>query len=581
MINKTIIMEALRYGEKIDLECKRAENKLPGSIWETYSAFANTDGGLILLGVEEHPNEKDFSERFTFLNIPNAEQRVKDFWNTINSEKVSANILVDSNVGLCNINGNTILWIEVPRADYKQKPVYINGNPLKGSYKRNHEGDYHCTEEEVKAMLRDASDSGNDGGLLDGYTMDDIDLNSLRSYRIEFEHQNPAHIWNGIEDREFLKNMGGYAVDRATGKGWLTAAGLLMFGKGISVRERFDNIRMDYIDESNLMTGERWSDRLTYDGLWENNLYNFVRQVMPKLVSGLKRPFRLEGMVRIDDTSVHKAIREAVVNMVIHSDYLINGVLKIIKTDKGFLFSNPGNLKLPVQAIYEGGHSVARNPRIQTMFRMIGLGDNIGSGFPAILNAWHEENWRKPDLSQNEELHQVELRLWMISLMPEECSEYLQKLFGAAYLHLKREEQIILGTAYLENEVTNSRLQSILDVHSIEIGHFLSELVDKEMLTNNRKGRWTSYRLNEGYRNENEQLDLFDMPYEVPGLKNDTDRIIYDYIKSNGFITTRQILNITKITTTAGASVALNRMIDAGLVEKVRHGRHFIYQLKN
>ena len=48
------------------------------------------------------------------------------------------------------------------QADYKQRPVYINGNPIKGSYKRNNEGDYHCTEEEVKAMLRDANDSGND-----------------------------------------------------------------------------------------------------------------------------------------------------------------------------------------------------------------------------------------------------------------------------------------------------------------------------------------------------------------------------------------------------------------------------------
>ena len=116
-----------------------------------------------------------------------------------------------------------------------------------------------------------------------------------------------------------------------------------MFGKGLSVRERFDNIRMDYIDESNLLPGSRWSDRLTHDGMWENNLYNFVRQITPKLVNGIKRPFRLEGMVRVDDTPVHKAIREAVANMIIHSDYLITGVLKVVKKDTGFLFSNVSN----------------------------------------------------------------------------------------------------------------------------------------------------------------------------------------------------------------------------------------------
>lgn len=579
-MNSAEILELLKYGEHINLECKKAESNLPKSLWETYSAFANTDGGVILFGVEEHMKETDINKRFSFVSINNPEQRLKDFWNTVNGEKVSANILVDANVGTCEMNGATIIWIQVPRADYRLKPVYINGNPMKGSFKRNHEGDYHCTEEEVKAMLRDANESGNDGSLLTGYTMNDIDLNSLRSYRVEFEHRNPEHIWNGDDDKTFLKNIGGYAVDRATQKEWLTTAGLLMFGKGLPIRERFDNIRMDYIDECNLIPGSRWSDRLTYDGMWENNLYSFVRQIIPRLSSGIKRPFKLEGMVRIDDTPIHKAIREAVINMMIHSDYLITGVLKIVKTDKGFVFSNPGNLKLPVQMIYEGGHSVARNPRIQTMFRMIGLGDNVGSGFPTILNVWGGEQWRKPDLSQNEELHQVELKLWMISLMPPECTDYLYRLFGDAYKNLNKDAQIILGTAYLEGGVTNARLQSILELHSIEIGHILSSLADKNMLIIDRKGRWTSYKINIDYETEAEKLQFAAPSFDMTALKNETDKIIYEYIKANGFITTHQILGITRITTMAGASVALGRLMDAKLIEKVRQGRKFIYQLK-
>ena len=575
------ILELLQYGEHIHLECKKAETKLPNSVWETYSSFANTDGGVILFGVEEHLKETDFDKRFSFLTINNPEQRLKDFWNTIHSDKVSCNILVDANVGLSEVNGETIMWIQVPQATYKQRPVYINGNPMKGSFRRDHEGDYHCTEDEVKAMLRDASDSGNDGGLLSGYTMDDIDLNALRSYRIEFEHRNPEHVWNGDDDQTFLRNMGGYTIDRASGKGWLTTAGLLMFGKGLAIRERFDNIRMDYIDESNLIPGSRWSDRLTYDGMWENNLYNFMRQVIPRLVSGLKRPFKLEGMVRIDDTPVHKAIREAIVNMMIHSDYLITGVLKIVKTDNGFEFSNPGNLKLPIQTIYEGGHSVARNPRIQTMFRMIGYGDNIGSGFPTILNAWGEENWRKPALSENEELHQVELKLWMISLMSQECSEYLNGLLGSAYTHLTKDEQIILGTAHLEGSVTNSRLQSILDLHRTEIGYILSKLVAQGILIASNKGRWTNYSLNNDYKIEHEQIEIIDVLPEDVVLKNATDRTIFDYVRANGFITSHQVLGITKITTLQGASVALNRLISRGLIEKKREGMNVIYQLKS
>ena len=189
------VLELLQYGEHIHLECKKAETTLPNSVWETYSSFANTDGGVILFGIEEHVKETDFERRFVFQTIKNPDQRIKDFWNTVNSNKVSSNILVDSDVGTCSIKGETIIWVHVPRAKYNQRPVYLNDNPMKGSYKRNHEGDYHCTEEEVKAMLRDANDSGSDGTILDGYTMEDIDMNALRSYRIEFEHQNPDHVW--------------------------------------------------------------------------------------------------------------------------------------------------------------------------------------------------------------------------------------------------------------------------------------------------------------------------------------------------------------------------------------------------
>ena len=345
----------------------------------------------------------------------------------------------------------------------------------------------------------------------------------------------------------------------------------------------FDNIRMDYIDESNLLPGMRWSDRVTYDGMWENNLYNFVRQITPRLVNGIKRPFRLEGMTRIDDTPVHKGIREALNNMIIHADYLITGILKVVKTDDGYSFSNPGSLKLPVQAIYEGGHSVARNPRIQQMFRMIGLGDNIGSGFPTILSAWGDEQWRKPDLYQDDELHQVELRLWMTSLMPIECTEFLKKLFGLKYDHLDRESQIILGTAYLEESVSNVRMQSILNMHSTDIGHLLSSLVEQKFLVADRKGRWTRYRLNLNYTIVSEQYSLEDMVVIDKGnqIKNESDRIIYKYIEANGFITTKQVLEITKITTSQGANMALGRLMKLDLIEKKRKGRQFYYEIKD
>ena len=498
-MNATDIKTLLQFGERISFECKKAEGQLPKAVWETYSSFANTIGGTILLGISENQQEIELDKRFKVTGVTNPQKMKKEFFDTLNSNKVNRNILTDADVEIVEYEGHFLLCIHVPQADYRQRPVYINGNMINGSFKRNYEGDYHCTEDDVKAMIRDANDSGNDSILLENYTMDDIDASTLAAYRNRFRTANPDHVWNDYSDKVFLLNMGGYIVDRYTNREGLTLAGLLMFGKGLPIREWFDNIRMDYLDMTNLQPDSRWSDRLTYDGRWENNLYNFFMRVQSKLVENIKRPFRLEGMERIDDTSVHKAIREALTNLVIHTDYMITGVLRVEKHDDKFVFSNPGSLKLPIMDIYAGGHSKARNPNMQAMLRMIGFGDNIGSGFPTILEAWKKENWNKPYLVERLDLHVVELILSMVSLISNECHEALQDVYGDDYTVLNKEEQLVLATAITEKAISNYRMQQLLDKNPLEVGKILYSLVDKSMLVSTNKGRWTSYSINFNY----------------------------------------------------------------------------------
>ena len=86
--------------------------------------------------------------------------------------------------------------------------------------------------------------------------------------------------------------------------------------------------------------------------------------------------------------SFPKTKRQAFTNAIIHSDLLMDaGILRVEKHDDRLCFRNLGLLKLPIEMIYEGGNSKARNPRIQNMFRMVGFGENFDSGFPTILSA--------------------------------------------------------------------------------------------------------------------------------------------------------------------------------------------------
>ena len=107
-----------------------------------------------------------------------------------------------------------------------------------------------------------------------------------------------------------------------------------------------------------------------------------------------------------------------------YSDYLLDsGTLKIIKKQGEYVFTNPGNLKLSVEEIFKGGNSKSRNPNMQLMFRMVGFGDNIGSGIPTILNVWKQADWVKPNLYEDTHLNQVTLTLKTLATWTESVDE--------------------------------------------------------------------------------------------------------------------------------------------------------------
>ena len=244
-----------KYRENNRIEAKKALGGLPRSIWETYSAFANTLGGVILLGVEEYADKSLHP-----VNLPDPERMVRDFWNAINNpSKASINILTDRNVQIVEIEGNRIIEITVPRAERGVKPVYIAGNPLTGSYRRNGEGDYRCTREEVQAMLRDAAAKTQDMIVLETMGLDVFDYDSLHRYRNRMKNHRPGHVWEELSDVDFLYKLG--AVGRGeNGQLHPTAAGLLMFGYEYEIVKEFPHYFLDYQERMDDTT--RWTDRI-------------------------------------------------------------------------------------------------------------------------------------------------------------------------------------------------------------------------------------------------------------------------------------------------------------------------------
>ena len=140
------------YRENNRIEAKQALGGLPESLWETYSAFANTQGGVILLGVEELEDKSLHA-----LDLLDPQWLIEDLWAGLEDPKVvSCNILTPNDIEIHLVDGKQIVSVTVPAAAWDQRPVYIGGDPLRGTYRRSGEGDYRCTPEVVRAILQES-----------------------------------------------------------------------------------------------------------------------------------------------------------------------------------------------------------------------------------------------------------------------------------------------------------------------------------------------------------------------------------------------------------------------------------------
>jgi predicted HTH transcriptional regulator len=452
--------------------------------------MANAHGGVVLLGVREKNGV------FSIAGIENPAKVRGDLFNTLNNRgKVSTNLLTDADVVEARIDGLTILVISVPVATRKQKPVFLNGQPLGNTYRRLNDGDRHCDEEMVKRMLAEQIEDERDARILTGYSMEDIDPESLRIYRQMLRDEKPGHPFLEQNDFEFLKSLRGWRRDRQTDESGLTLGGLLMFGNWDAIQDAVPHYFLDYQERPEAKTELRWVDRLVPDGSWTGNLFEFYRRVYRKLTADLKVPFALKDGQRQDDTPVHEALREALVNTLVHADYTGRVSVLVVKRPDMFGFRNPGGLRLPIEQVIRGGESDCRNRILHQMFLLIGLGERGGSGMPRIYGGWKSQHWRPPALAEKDEPEQTLLMLQMADLLPESVLLQLQERFGAVFDDLDYTGRLIMATVAMERVVSHNRLLEICEAHSHDLSLLLARLVKQGLLETDGRSRGMVYFL--------------------------------------------------------------------------------------
>src|SRR5699024_4696488 len=143
----------------------------PDDLWETYSAFANTDGGTVYLGVVEN-NQKPVE----ISGVKDAQKIKSDFFTTqSNTTKASVALVRDYNLEIFQTSNNkTVIKISIPQASYDLKPVVIK-NTQSNAYLRRGHSDIKMTPSDLKYFISNSYER-LDRKLLDGYDIE-ADLN--------------------------------------------------------------------------------------------------------------------------------------------------------------------------------------------------------------------------------------------------------------------------------------------------------------------------------------------------------------------------------------------------------------------
>lgn len=382
--------------EGIDIEYKAAENGLPKSFWETYSAFANTNGGVIILGYDERDK---MNPKKGFKNPqPIYDQLLND---ANNPNKVSFNLLTDDDILISPIadSKRSLIIVNIREAPYSVKPVHI-GKDIGKSYIRLGEGDRLVTKQQLKYLLSSSHDD-IDSQILPKFDIDDINLETVERYRSFLILQDKKY--KDLSTEDLLINIGAYKKDRnGDGAYKLTSGGLLFFGKYNSITDRFPHFQLDYFEkDSNL--NSRWIDRVsTGDASFPDlNMFDFLLIVMDKLSSTVKEPFILDenSKTRIPfKKDLEESLREALVNSLMHAYYDADFPIKITALPDYYEFKNPGNMRVTIDEFIKGNSSVTRNPTISTLLRKIGFSEKAGSGGQKIFDVAARHNLILPTI---------------------------------------------------------------------------------------------------------------------------------------------------------------------------------------
>jgi len=503
-------------------ECDWIEAKGIGdssvSVMETVCSYANEPGlggGYILMSISADDSAPE-PFQYKVDPITNPDKLQSDLATQCAS---MFNIPVRPKITMEKINGQPALKIWVDELPPKLKPLYFKKDKLPyGALRRIGSTDQHCTDDDMHVFYQDTG--SYDQTPVKGTTLADVDENALKRYRVLREKVNPAAEELAFNDQELLEALGCVNKDL---KSELNIAGLLLFGSSKIQRSTFPMLRADYIR----VQGNTWvqnpDERFTtidMRGPLILMLYRLIDAINADLPKGFLLP---EDDVQAASIGLPvKALREAIVNALMHRSYREHRPTQIIRYDNRLEIINPGfSLKSEEKLGLPG--SETRNPFIAAVFHDTNLAETKGSGIRAMRRLMEKAHLAPPTFESSRENNEFTTRLLLHHFLDERDIDWL-KQFDSLNLTDPQKQALIFVREV--GAIDNHTYRQMADCDTFKASNDLRLLKTYNLLDSKGKGKATYYVAGNELSTPPQDLstppqDLSTPPYEW--LKKDSD----------------------------------------------------------
>lgn len=458
-----------QHNDDENVEAKKCEAKLSNDIWESVSAFGNTAGGLILLGLDQENG-------FTVPPKFDIDKSIEQFVSGMQPKGGKLTNPPQFDLARVDFEGSQVLAIRIAEVDLGQKPCFITSRGVEnGSYKRVADKDMKLSATEIFALQNALVPSPADREIVPEASADDLDEELIKKI-IENEKSNHPKALRGV--KTFQAQMARLNITDQNGK--IRLGGLLATGN--YPQQFFPKLVVDVMVhpdiEKSAPTGPRYLDRTVCEG-W---LGEVIEDAVAATAKNLRRISVIEGTGRKDELEIpEEVLREAIANAVIHREYGPRHVGQSVTVDiypDRVEVTNPGGLwggkTLDNMA---DGISLCRNAALMRLMSAVELpggtgrpAEGGGGGVPFMIRVMQSRTLTAPEFKAD--IDSFRVRLGRNGAEIDASREWVSRVTKRV---LTQHEQTLLLTMKKMGTSTVQELHRSLMIDSDEIREAASQ----------------------------------------------------------------------------------------------------------